>query len=62
MKEIVQVFNAIPDENKYAITIWGIKDNESWILNMYDHYDWPLLFDSNFGIKKAHTGFLEGLD
>lgn len=62
MKEIVQVFNAIPDENKYAITIWGIKDNESWILNMYDHSDWPLLFDSNFGIKKAHTGFLEGLD
>ncbi|WP_289058547.1 endo-1,4-beta-xylanase [uncultured Flavobacterium sp.] len=65
-KEIVQLYNALPAVNKYAITIWGMKDNESWIpfsaeLN-HPGNDWPLLYDSNFAIKSSHTGFLEGLD
>jgi endo-1,4-beta-xylanase len=60
--ELVQVYNAIPLANKYAITMWGIKDNDSWIIGLFGRPDWPLLFDSNFGNKKAHTGFLEGLN
>ncbi|HSD08533.1 endo-1,4-beta-xylanase [Flavobacterium sp.] len=65
-KEIVKIYNALPAVNKYSITIWGMKDNESWIpystdLNHVGN-DWPLLYDSNFNIKSAHTGFLEGLD
>ncbi|TDW49170.1 endo-1,4-beta-xylanase [Flavobacterium sp. 270] len=65
-KEIVQLYNALPAANKYALTIWGMKDNESWIpysteLN-HTGNDWPLLYDSNFAIKSAHTGFLEGLN
>lgn len=65
-KEIVKIYNAIPKANKYALTIWGMKDNESWIpfsteLN-HPGNDWPLLYDSNFTIKSSHTGFLEGLD
>ncbi|WP_428232553.1 endo-1,4-beta-xylanase [Flavobacterium sp.] len=65
-KEIVQLYNALPKANKYALTVWGMKDNESWIpysteLN-HTGNDWPLLYDSNFAIKSSHTGFLEGLD
>jgi endo-1,4-beta-xylanase len=65
-KEIVKIYNALPAANKYALTVWGMKDNESWIpfsteLN-HPGDDWPLLYDSNFAIKSAHTGFLEGLD
>jgi len=65
-KEIVKIYNALPAANKYALTIWGMKDNESWIpysteLNHIGN-DWPLLYDSNFSIKSSHTGFLEGLD
>ncbi|TPG36225.1 endo-1,4-beta-xylanase [Flavobacterium pectinovorum] len=65
-KEIVQLYNALPAANKYALTVWGMKDNESWIpysteLNHVGN-DWPLLYDSNFAIKSSHTGFLEGLD
>ncbi|MFP9100204.1 endo-1,4-beta-xylanase [Flavobacterium sp. RHBU_24] len=65
-KEIVKIYNAIPSANKYALTIWGMRDNESWIpynaeLN-HPGNDWPLLYDSNFAIKSAHTGFLQGLD
>lgn len=62
IKEVVAVYNAIPQANKYAISVWGMKDNESWLLPFYDNYnEWPLLYDSNFETKKAHTGFLEGL-
>lgn len=65
-KEIVKIYNALPKANKYALTVWGMKDNESWIpfsteLN-HPGNDWPLLYDSNFAIKSSHTGFLEGLD
>ena len=65
-KEIVKIYNALPAANKYALTVWGMKDNESWIpfsteIN-HPGNDWPLLYDSNFAIKSSHTGFLEGLD
>jgi endo-1,4-beta-xylanase len=65
-KEIVKIYNALPAANKYALTVWGMKDNESWIpysaeLNHVGN-DWPLLYDSNFAVKSSHTGFLEGLD
>jgi endo-1,4-beta-xylanase len=65
-KEIVKIYNALPAVNKYALTVWGMKDNESWIpysteLNHVGN-DWPLLYDANFNIKSSHTGFLEGLD
>ncbi|MDB4292946.1 endo-1,4-beta-xylanase [Maribacter sp.] len=62
VKEVVQIYNAIPEANKFALTIWGLKDNESWLINFWGQPDWPLLYDSNFNIKKAHTGFLEGLE
>ncbi|MDG2431647.1 endo-1,4-beta-xylanase [Flavobacterium sp.] len=65
-QEIVKIYNALPAANKYALTVWGMKDNESWIpfnaeLN-HPGNDWPLLYDANFGLKSAHTGFLLGLD
>lgn len=65
-KEIVKIYNALPAVNKYALTVWGMKDNESWIpfstdLN-HPGNDWPLLYDASFGLKSAHTGFLQGLD
>nr|WP_315255055.1 endo-1,4-beta-xylanase [uncultured Flavobacterium sp.] len=65
-KEIVKIYNALPAANKYALTVWGMKDNESWIPYSTDlnhpGNDWPLLYDSNFALKSAHTGFLQGLD
>lgn len=62
VEEVVEVYNAIPQDNKFALTIWGLKDNESWLLDFWGQIDWPLLYDNDFNIKKAHTGFLEGLE
>ncbi len=61
-KEVTEVYNSIPDQSKFALTIWGMRDNESWLLDFWGHIDWPLLYDEQFNIKKAHTGILEGLE
>lgn len=59
--EVVKIYSAIPTSNKYALTIWGLKDNESWLISQWGHADWPLLYDSNFNEKDAYYGVLEGL-
>ena len=60
-KEVVQIYNSIPLANKFALTIWGVRDNESWLIDFWGNADWPLLFDSSYNKKAAYFGFLEGL-
>lgn len=60
--EVVDIYNNIPPEFKYALTVWGLKDDDSWITPRYGYPDWPLLFDSEFGKKKAYSAFIQGLD
>ncbi|MEM6718064.1 MAG: endo-1,4-beta-xylanase [Bacteroidota bacterium] len=62
VREVVEIYDAIPDANKFAITIWGMRDNETWLVDFWGQPDWPLFYDAAFTPKKAHTGFLEGLD
>lgn len=60
--EVVSVFNSLPKEYKYALTLWGLKDDDSWITPRYGFPDWPLLFDSTFQKKRAYSGFLQALE
>ena len=60
-KEVVEIYNAIPLDNKYALTIWGIRDSESWLIDFWGHTDWPLIFDDSYNKKSAYDGFIEGL-
>ena len=62
VREVVEVYNAIPEENKFAITIWGMRDEETWLVDFWGHPEWPLLYNNDFSPKRAHTGFLEGLE
>ncbi len=62
VREVVELYDAIPDANKFAITIWGMRDNETWLIDFWGQPDWPLLYNSNFEAKKAHSGFLEALN
>ena len=61
-KEVVEIYNAIPLDNKFALTTWGLRDSESWLINFWGHIDWPLMFDDNYDKKPAYFGFLEGLE
>ncbi len=61
-KEVVQIYNAIPLDNKFALTVWGVRDNESWLLDFWGVPEWPLMFDEDYNKKPAYAGFLEGLE
>jgi len=61
VSQVTRVYNSIPDNLKYALTIWGLKDDDSWITPRFGTLDWPLLFDDSFGKKEAYFGFIEGL-
>jgi len=62
MSEIVRIYNQLPEENKFGITFWGLRDNESWLTNHTGYPQWPLLFDQNFQKKPMYQGFLDGLE
>ena len=61
VSQVTRVYNSIPDNLKYALTMWGLKDDDSWITPRFGIIDWPLLFDDNFAKKEAYFGFIEGL-
>lgn len=62
-KEIAVLYKTIPAAQRFGISIWGLRDNESWLLSFHNNSnEWPLLFDANYGYKAAYTGFLEGLN
>lgn len=61
-KYIVELYDAIPNTQKFAITTWGISDKESWLKDWWHEKEYPLLFDENYNPKKAYQGFLDGLN
>lgn len=60
-QDIVQMFEAIPQEQKFAITTWGVTDKYTWLTGWWHPKEYPLLFDSGYNKKRAYEGFLKGL-
>ncbi|OAQ40284.1 1,4-beta-xylanase [Pedobacter psychrophilus] len=61
-KNIVKLYNAIPGNQKFAMTTWGITDKNTWLRDSGNgNKEYPLLFDENYGKKPAYVGFLDGL-
>jgi endo-1,4-beta-xylanase len=62
-KQISTLYGTIPQAQRFGITFWGMRDNDSWLINFTNNSnEWPLLFDSNYNYKPAFIGFLEGLN
>ena len=61
VREVVEVYADLPKKCQYALTVWGLKDDDSWITPRFGHEDWPLLFDEKFRKKEAYYGFLDAL-
>lgn len=59
---IVQIFETIPQGQKYAITTWGVTDKYTWLTSFWHPKEYPLLFDNNYTRKKAYDGFISGLN
>jgi endo-1,4-beta-xylanase len=60
-KAIVQMYEALPQTQKFAITTWGITDKYTWLTGWWHPKEYPLLFDAGYLKKKAYYGFLSGL-
>jgi len=61
-KYIVEMFETLPQSQKFAITIWGLTDKYTWLTGWWHPKEYPLLFDNSYIKKKAYNGFLEGLN
>jgi len=61
VKALVRAFHDLPPQNRFAITLWGLRDPESWLIDFWGNPEWPLLFDATFKPKPAYFGFLEAL-
>jgi len=51
----------VPASQRYDITVWGVADNDSWIVTVLHREDFPLLSNSNYSKKPAYTAFLQAL-
>ena len=60
-RDIVAAFLALPPENRFAITVWGLRDGDSWLIAHWGNPEWPLLFGDDLEPKPAYRGFLEAL-
>ena len=50
--EVIDAFMALPERQRYAFTVWGLRDSDSWILK-WNPDDQPLLFDGAGAPKPA---------
>ncbi|WP_028297677.1 endo-1,4-beta-xylanase [Olivibacter sitiensis] len=51
----------IPPAQRHGITIWGVNDEESWIVVHQNGNDAPLLYDKDFNKKPAYGGIVKAL-
>ncbi len=60
-REVVEVYQQIPRDHQFGITLWGIGDADSWIPNYFNRVDAPLLFDAHYNPKPAFCAFQNAL-
>jgi len=59
INEIVTLYRTVPDEYRFGITNWGVKDDDTWLRDFWDNQnEWPLLYDDNFQPKEAHQSII----
>lgn len=54
-------YKNVPAAQRHGVTIWGVDDPTSWIVQSQKKVDYPLLFDANFNKKAAYSGVLRAL-
>jgi len=62
VQETVEAFSALPAAQRYALTVWGVRDKDAWKARPpNDGTDQPLLFDAQGKAKPAARAFAEAL-
>lgn len=58
---ITAMYEELPQNQKFAITTWGVTDKYTWLTGFWHPKEYPLLLDSEYNKKPAYNGFLAGL-
>lgn len=60
INDIVSFYRTVPEEYRFGITNWGVKDDDTWLRNFWENEDeWPLLYDEDFNPKEAHQAIID---
>lgn len=59
--EVAELYNQIPSDFQYGITIWGVSDKDSWIPIQFKRKDYPLLFDDDYEPKTCYCKLKDAL-
>jgi endo-1,4-beta-xylanase len=61
--EVVESFMSLPPRQRFAITLWGVRDKDSWLQRPPNPIgvDRPLLFDDEGRPKLAASAFVAAL-
>ncbi|RNC85297.1 MAG: endo-1,4-beta-xylanase [Balneola sp.] len=60
MMEIIELYDDVPEELQFGITMWGVKDDDTWLRSFWDNQDeWPLLYNEDFTPKTAYQSILD---
>jgi endo-1,4-beta-xylanase len=61
-KSVVDAYmEHVPAAQRHGITVWGVADQESWIVVHQKKNDFPLLFNNDYSKKPAYSAVLQGL-
>ena len=60
-KYITTIYEELPQNQKFAISTWGVTDKYTWLTSFWHYKEYPLLLDADYNKKPAYQGFLEGL-
>jgi endo-1,4-beta-xylanase len=60
-KYIVGMYEELPQNQKFAISTWGVTDKITWLTGWWHPKEYPLLFDGDYYKKPAYLGFLSAL-
>nr|WP_277606068.1 endo-1,4-beta-xylanase [Glycomyces sp. L485] len=58
-ERVVDICKGIADCS--GVTVWGLRDGDSWVPDVFDGQGAPLLFNDDGSPKPAHTAVLEAL-
>jgi endo-1,4-beta-xylanase len=64
-EELAEAFMSLPAGQRYAVTLWGLRDKDSWLRGPKENptppWDAPLLFDDDGRAKPVFAALARGL-
>ncbi|MGB6153567.1 MAG: endo-1,4-beta-xylanase, partial [Pricia sp.] len=61
--DVVEAYlDVVPPAQRGGITVWGIHDGDTWLIDFLGRIEWPLLFLENLEPKPALQGFADALE